>query len=194
MSLQPPPQESDRARLLQLLLDRSFRLGDFILSSGARSSYYVDARQTTMSGEGQLLIGRLGLATLKAAGWKPRCIGGLTLGADPIAYAIAHTAAQQGQVLDAFTVRKQPKGHGTQRLIEGPLQEGDSVVVVEDVITTGESALRALHAVTAAGAIVLGMLALVDRGEGGCKRIESEGHTVQSLFTAAELSTVARGQ
>src|SRR5690606_8782741 len=118
----------------------SVRTGDFVLASGRRSDFYVDARRTTMSGEGQMRIGRLGLEAIDNAGWKPDAVGGLTLGADPVAYAIAHAAALAGRNLDAFTVRKQPKEHGTGRRIEGGFREGMDVVVVEDVVTTGESA------------------------------------------------------
>ncbi|MGE5142873.1 MAG: orotate phosphoribosyltransferase, partial [Acidobacteriota bacterium] len=91
--------------------------GDFVLASGRRSSYYIDARRTTMSGEGQLLIGKLGVAALDEQGWAPRAVGGLTLGADPVAYAIAHAARRAGRSIDAFTVRKEAKGHGLGRRI-----------------------------------------------------------------------------
>ena len=158
-----------------------------MLASGARSSYYIDCRLTTMSGPGQLLIGRLGLAALDQAGLAPELVGGLTLGADPVAYALAHAAAAADRPLDAFTVRKEAKGHGTGRLIEGADVQGRAVVVVEDVITTGDSALRAVAAVTAAGASVLGVLAVVDREEGGRARIEGAGLRVVVLATAGEL-------
>src|SRR3954468_5036348 len=104
---------SEREELANLLRERSLRTGDFILSSGVRSTYYIDGRLTTMSGHGQRLIGRVGLAELDGAGLSPDAVGGLTLGADPVAYAIAHAAAIAGRTLDAFTVRKQPKTHGT---------------------------------------------------------------------------------
>lgn len=158
-----------------------------MLASGARSSYYIDCRLTTMSGPGQLLIGRLGLAALDQAGLTPELVGGLTLGADPVAYALAHAAAAAARPLDGFTVRKEAKGHGTGRLIEGADVQGRTVVVVEDVITTGDSALRAVAAVTAAGATVLGVLAVVDREEGGRARIEAAGLRVVVLATAGEL-------
>jgi orotate phosphoribosyltransferase len=177
----------DRHALRTLLLERSVRTGDFVLASGARSSFYVDARPSTMSGAGQRLIGRLGLATLDERGWRPEVVGGLTLGADPIAYALAHAAALAGRPLDAFTVRKEAKGHGTGRRIEGTLAAGQAALVVEDVITTGESALRAVAEVRAAGARVLGVLAVVDRQEGGRERLEADGLEVVALFTAAEL-------
>jgi orotate phosphoribosyltransferase len=178
---------SDRLELRTLLRERSLRTGDFVLASGARSSYYIDARLTTMSGMGQLLIGRLGLHTLDEREWNPHSVGGLTLGADPVAYAISHAAAAAGRTIDAFTVRKEAKAHGTGRILEGNLREGASVVVVEDVITSGESALRAVAAARSAGALVLGVLAVVDREEGGRARIEKAGHRVAALFTAAEL-------
>jgi len=177
----------DRAALRALLLQRSVRRGDFVLASGARSSYYIDARRTTMSGEGQRLIGRLGLEALRAAGWEPQAVGGLTLGADPVAYAIAHAAAASGSAIDAFTVRKEPKTHGTGRRIEGAFAPGMRVVVVEDVVTTGESALRAVDAVRQEGGEVLGVLAVVDRGEGGRERLAAAGLPLVSLFAAAEL-------
>lgn len=178
---------TDRAKLLKELRARSLRRGEFALSGGARSSYYVDGRLTTMSGSGQLLIGREGLRLLDERGWRPELVGGLTLGADPVAYAIAHAAAREGRAIDAFTVRKQPKEHGTARLIEGPFREGAAVVVVEDVVTTGGSALRAAAALEAASARILGVFALLDREEGGRERLEVEGYPLLSAYTAGEL-------
>jgi orotate phosphoribosyltransferase len=177
----------DRVRLRNLLRQRSLKRGEFVLASGKHSSYYIDARLTTMSGEGQLMIGRVGLLELHAHGWHPTHVGGLTLGADPVAYAIAHTAAVSGRPIDAFTVRKEAKAHGTGRLIEGADLKGAKVVVVEDVITTGDSARRAIRAVTEAGATVLGVLAVVDRNEGGRETLESEGYGVIALATSNEL-------
>lgn len=181
------PDSDDREQLAALLCERSLRRGDFVLSSGARSDYYIDARTTTMSGLGQYLIGRVGLTTLNEADWRPDAIGGLTLGADPVAYAIAHAAAAQGRVLDAFTVRKEAKQHGVGRRIEGGFRAGMRVVVCEDTITTGASALDAIGAVEAAGAAVIGVLALVDRDEGGRAKIEERGYAARAVFTAREL-------
>ena len=169
------------------MIERSVRRGDFILASGARSSYYIDARLTTMSGQGQVLIGRVALAALDDAGWRPAAVGGLTLGADPVAYSIAHSATLAGRTLDAFTVRKEPKGHGTGRRIEGGFSSGMDVVVVEDVVTSGESALKAIRAVEDEGGRVLGVLAVVDRQEGGRERLQEHGYPLVALFTAAEL-------
>lgn len=180
------------SQLIALLADRSAKRGDFVLASGRRSSLYIDCRLTSMSPEGQLLIGRAGLAMLRTSGWPVNSVGGLTLGADPIAYAIAHASALEaeagvGSTIRAFTVRKEAKQHGTGKLIEGPFAAGDKVVVVEDVITTGGSAVKAVDAVRAAGGDVLGVLALVDREEGGREALEAAGLQVLRLATASDL-------
>lgn len=191
---------TDLERLRELLLTRSVTRGDFTLSSGRRSTYYIDARRTTMSGEGLSLIGALGLARFHARGWTPRAVGGLTLGADPVAYAIAAAARNRpasspppalAPPLDAFTVRKQAKTHGTGRRIEGCFEAGQTVVVVEDVITTGGSAQEAIAALSAEGARVLGVFAVVDREEGGREVLERAGHVVETLFTATQLGLAA---
>ncbi len=181
-----------RETLLTLLAQRSAKRGDFVLASGRRSSLYVDCRLTTMSPEGQRLLGVLGLQALRDAGWAADAVGGLTLGADPIAYAIAHASSfanerNESTLVRAFTVRKQAKQHGTGKRVEGPFVAGDQVVVVEDVITTGGSALTAVEAIRAEGGIVLGVLAVVDREEGGREAIEAAGLSVRSLATATEL-------
>lgn len=178
---------TDAEALRRLLLERSVRRGDFVLASGRRSSYYIDCRLTTMSAEGMVLIGRMGLAAIREAGWTPRAVGGLTMGADPVAYAIAAASFGSDRPVDAFSVRKDAKGHGTRRVIEGNFESGNTVVVVEDVITSGESAARALAAVEQAGGKVLGVLAVVDREEGGRRALEADGRRVVALTTAAEL-------
>jgi orotate phosphoribosyltransferase len=144
-----------------------------------------------MSPDGLALIGPLGLSGLRDAGWQVDAIGGLTLGADPIAYAISYASAHTASPLRAFTVRKEAKAHGTGKLIEGPFQMGDRVVVVEDVITSGASALHAVDAVREAGGEVVGVLALVDRVEGGREALEEKGLRVVSLVTAADILAVA---
>src|SRR3954447_4923145 len=141
-------------RLLSILAERSARRGQFTLASGRQSTLYIDARLTTMSPDGLALIGPLALAALRQSRWQVDAIGGLTLGADPISYAIAYASASTDAPLRAFTVRKEAKAYGTGRLIEGPFREGDRVAVVEDVITTGGSALRAVEAIRAAGGLV----------------------------------------
>lgn len=176
-----------RQRLAALLTERSVKLGDFTLASGARSSYYIDARLTTMSAEGQHLVGRVALGAIRDAGWDPEWVGGLTLGADPVAYAIAHRSFHEGPSIDAFTVRKTPKDHGTGRQIEGGLPAGARVVLLEDSVTSGGSALKAAEVVVAHGADVLGVLALVDREEGGRAAIEGAGYPFITVFRAADL-------
>lgn len=148
---------------------------------------YIDARLTTMSPEGQATIGPLALARLKSEGLAPDSVGGLTLGADPVSYAIAYASALAGIPIRAFTVRKEAKSHGTGQLIEGPFKATDRVVIIEDVITTGGSALRAVAAVRATGAKVLGVLAVVDREEGGREAIAAEGLRVLCLATGSEI-------
>ena len=178
---------TDIERLVALLVARSARRGDFVLSSGRRSDLYVDARLTTMDPAGLPLIGGLGLAAITAAGWEADSVGGLTLGADPVAFAIAYASALAGRPVRAFTVRKEAKSHGTGKLIEGPFAPHDRVVIVEDVITTGASALQAATAVRAHGGRVVGVLAVVDREEGGRDAIEAEGYPVRALVTRAAI-------
>lgn len=150
-----------------------------------------------MSPDGLALIGPLALDAIRDAGWRADAVGGLTLGADPISYAIAYASAleapRQGALVRAFTVRKEAKQHGTGRLIEGPFRTGDRVVVIEDVITTGGSALRAVEAIRAAGGEVLGVLALVDREEGGRDALEGAGLAVRSLALASDIVPLLPG-
>lgn len=201
---------SDRDTLLALLQERSVRFGDFTLASGAKSSYYIDCRPTTMSAVGQRVIGRLGLAAIREAGWAPGAVGGLTMGADPVAYAIAAASADavaatgDGQqatrdavsspvprrpspVVDAFSVRKSAKDHGTGKRIEGNFAAGMKVVVIEDVITSGGSALSAIDAVRAEGGAVIGVLAVLDREAGGTAKIEATGVPVIALVRTVDL-------
>ena len=147
----------------------------------------MDARLTTMSPDGLATIGPLALDQLRAANLIPDSVGGLTLGADPVSYAIAFASAQAGVPIRAFTVRKEAKAHGTGRLIEGPFRAGDQVVVVEDVITTGASAQRAIAAVRQAGATVIGILAVVDREEGGREALGAENVPIITLSKMSEL-------
>ena len=180
-----------RHELVQLLATQSVRRGEFTLASGRSSSLYIDARLTTMSPEGLTMIGALGLHALEQAGWYVDSVGGMTLGADPIAYAIAYASASTQRPLRAFTVRKEVKTHGARRLIEGPFRAGDHIAVVEDVITTGSSALTAAKAVTDAGGKIVGILALIDREEGGREALEAHGFSVIALTSASEITTIA---
>lgn len=176
-----------RQQLIGLLAERSVKRGRFMLASGKPSDVYVDARITTMSPEGLALIGPVAIEAARNAGWVLDAVGGLTLGADPIAYSMSYASNFMPPRIRAFTVRKEPKTHGTERLIEGPFQSGDHVAVIEDVITTGASALRAIDAIQNAGGLVEGVLALVDRQDGGREAIERAGYNVMSLIRIEEI-------
>jgi orotate phosphoribosyltransferase len=184
----------DRERLRDLLLLRSVRLGEFVLASGARSDYYVDARRTTMSAEGQFLVGRVALAAIQRQAWDVTHVGGLTMGADPIAYAIAHRSFIEGAPLDAFSVRKQAKQHGTGQRIEGGLPADARCVMIEDSMTTGGSTLQAIEAVEEFGARVVGVLTLVDRSERATALFRERGLPLISVFTGMELLEAARSR
>jgi orotate phosphoribosyltransferase len=140
-----------------------------------------------MSAPGLVLIGRMGWNAIRETGWKPDGVGGLTMGADPVSYAIAAASVADPKPVDAFSVRKETKGYGTGRRIEGNFKPGDRVVIIEDVITTGESAEKAASAVEDEGGTVLGVLAVVDREEGGREKLEGRGRTVLALTTATAL-------
>jgi orotate phosphoribosyltransferase len=178
---------SHRAALAALLRERSLTFGDFVLASGQQSSYYIDARKTTMSAEGQAMIGPLGLEVIRSAGWEPDAVGGLTMGADPIAFAVARASVDRPPLVQAFSVRKEAKGHGTRRRIEGNFFPGAKVVIIEDVITSGGSALKAIEAVREAEGSILGLLALVDRSQGGRAAIETAGVQVVAITTTLDL-------
>lgn len=186
-----------QTELLQLLIDlligRSVKFGDFTLASGRKSKWYVDVRLTSMSAFGQRYIGQLGCMALTDAKWAPDFVGGLTLGADPVAYAIAHGSILEGSPIDAFTVRKERKDHGAGKQIEGVESvRGRKVVIIEDVVTTGGSALKAAEAVKAEGGDILGVLAVLDREEGGREAIERAGYHLRSLVTGAQLLARAK--
>ncbi len=182
--------------LLRLLRRKSVMLGDFTLASGAKSDFYVDCRLTTMDAEGAWLIGSLGWEIARGAAAEHgavTAVGGLTMGADPVALAIAMASAKEGGEggpIHAFSVRKSPKSHGRARLIEGNFTEGASVVVVDDVITTGGSTIQAIEAIQAEGGKVAFVIALVDRQEGGKAAIEARGVPVYAIATKEELRAV----
>jgi orotate phosphoribosyltransferase len=182
-------RSSDIGALNRLLIEKSVKRGSFILASGKPSSIYIDARLTTMSPEGMVLIGRLALEMIVSQGWRPDAIGGLTMGADPVTFSISHTSALSNIPVRAFSVRKEAKSHGTGNRIEGPFKRGDRVVVIEDVITTGKSALQAIDAVEAEGGIVEGVLAVVDRQDGGTDSIRARGYEIIALTSIDALTS-----
>ena len=177
------------AELLDLICARSLKVSPtpvFKLASGAMSRYYVDAKRTSLFPRGQYLIGKLvfdRIRDLRAKG-----IGGLTLGADPIALAVSLVSGLEGQPIPAFIVRKEPKSHGTERWIEGDLPKGARVVIVEDVVTTGGSTIKAIQRVAAEGHIVANVITLVDREEGGGEAIfKATGLRLEALFTMRDI-------
>ncbi len=180
--------ETDRARLLELLRQLSFERRTVTLASGKESDFYIDCKRTALTAEGHVLVGRCLLAEVLAVQPLVRAVGGLTLGADPIASAIALTSSLQGHPVDAFIVRKEPKGHGTGQWIEGrrTIPDGSRVIVLEDVVTTGGSALKAIERCRAEKLEVVACLALVDRLEGGRQAIEASGVPLRSLFTRTD--------
>ena len=181
---------TDHSALVALLAERSAKRGQFVLSSGKQSTFYIDARLTTMSPEGLSIIGPFALSVLEQTGWGIDAVGGLTLGADPISYAISYASADSDHPLRAFTVRKDVKTHGTGKQVEGPFKPGDRVAVIEDVITTGGSTLRAIDAIQKAGGVVVGVLALIDREEGGRQELEKTGFPVVALVKASQIISI----
>lgn len=185
----------DRQTLFAILKKHSFAHRPdrpFQLSSGMTSPYYLDGKRTTLDPKGAVLVGRLCFERLKGRGIS--AVGGLTLGADPVALAVALTSELNGEPMRAFIVRKEPKGHGTDNWIEGGLEPASRVAVVEDVVTSGRSICLAIDRVKAAGHIVSAVLSLVDREEGGAKAVEAaSGLQLESLFRLSDfLKEVAR--
>ncbi|NOY45790.1 MAG: orotate phosphoribosyltransferase [Deltaproteobacteria bacterium] len=174
--------------LLSLVREKSYERRRVVLASGRESDFYVDGKQTALHPRGAYLIGRLFFDRLRGFG-EVEGVGGMTLGADPLATATSLVSQLEGRPVPAFIVRKEPKGHGTRRWIEGSknLRPGARVVVLEDVVTTGGSSLRAIERIEEEGYAVLGVLALVDREEGGRQAIESRGYRFEALFTKADV-------
>jgi len=179
------PLERDRARLLELLRTLSFERRKVVLSSGKESDFYIDCKKVALSAEGHWLIGRLLLGAIRARCPQAEGVGGLTLGADPLASAVSLTSYLWGCPMPAFIVRKEPKGHGTAAWLEGRelFEAGAEVAVVEDVVTTGAAALKAVERARAEGLGARHAFALVDRLEGGREAIEAQGCTLDALFT-----------
>src|SRR5437588_2706979 len=183
-----------KAQLRALLQKESIYRGAFTLASGAKSDFYVDARLTTLDPRGACLIGEVGWELVKETASKldkrVNAIGGLTMGADPVALSIGIAAPRQdcSGPLQVFTVRKTAKQHGRQKRIEGNFSSDDSVVVVDDVITTGGSTIQAIDAIEEAGGQIAFVIVLVDREEGGRPNIERRGYKVVPIFTRTDLT------
>lgn len=174
---------ADRDDLRKLITDLAVVHGRVVLSSGQEANHYVDLRRLTLHHQGAPLVGRVLLDL--TADWEFDAVGGLTLGADPVATAMLHAAAARGRALDAFVVRKEGKAHGLQRRIEGPDVAGRRVLAVEDTSTTGSSVLTAVNALAEAGAVVVGVAVIVDRGAGDAVR--SAGLGYRSAYSLTDL-------
>jgi len=181
-----------RQQLLDLLLDRAYREGDFTLSSGQKSSYYINCKLVTLDAIGALATGRTIFSMLPEG---TDAVAGLTLGADPIVSAVSVVSALEDRPIPALIVRKKAKGHGTQAYVEGPqLADGANVVVLEDVVTTGNSALQAVERLRGAGYTVDRVISLVDRQQGGAELYEKEGLAFDAVFAIADLQAALQAR
>jgi orotate phosphoribosyltransferase len=189
--LPPLPQTSaeQRALLLQLLAERAYRHGQFTLASGRTSNHYVNCKPVSLSGQGLALLAAQMLPLVEA---EAVAVAGLTLGADPLVSGVAQAAALNGRSLDALIVRKEAKGHGTGAWLEGPLPEaGSRITVLEDVVTTGGSSLKAVHQLREAGYVVERVVTIVDRQEGGLDAMTAAGLDLRSLFLLEEVAATS---
>ncbi|WP_461830124.1 orotate phosphoribosyltransferase [Aquifex sp.] len=178
----------EKEKLAHMIKERALKVADepvFKLSSGKLSRYYIDLKQITFDPEGVYLVGKVMYELVRE--FNPDACGGLTLGADPIAYSITFVSLMDGNPIKPFVVRKEPKSHGMGRQIEGLLKEGEKVAILEDVVTTGGSALKAVKACRDYGLEILGVFAVVDREEGGKENLEKEGIPLYSVFKLSEL-------
>ena len=178
-------------RLLEILLTKSFKYSEepiFKLVSGRMSNYYINCKTTTLDPEAMLLIGHLFYNRVKPL--RINAIGGLTLGADPIAFATAMVSGMQDDAINAFVVRKKAKEHGMMKLIEGNVQEGDKVVIVDDVVTTGQSTIEAVDRARESSLNIVKAITLVDRQEGGRENIEKRGVLFESIYTRDDLMSL----
>lgn len=182
----------DRSSLQSLIAEHALKFGEFTLASGKKATYYLDCRQVTLGSKSLPLIGEGMLELIE--GNLPDLVGGMAIGADPITAAILTVAGGRGIDLRGIMVRKEPKGHGTKKFVEGPYREGDRVVIVEDVVTTGGSSLKAIEHCEAVGLKVERVLAIVDRLEGGREAFADRGYELSSLFTVEDFGiTVSSG-
>ena len=174
----------DREALIALIRDQGLKFGDFTLASGKQASYYLDCRQVTLDARGATLIAA-GILELLGDDL-PDAVGGMAIGADPITAAVITMAGLHGQPLKGFIVRKEAKQHGRGRAVEGPVQAGDSVVIVEDVVTTGSSSLKAIEHAEEFGLKVTEVIAVIDRLEGGAEIFQQRGYPLRSLLTVRD--------
>ncbi len=171
----------DKEALKSLVREKALKFGDFTLASGKKAKYYLDGKQVTLDPTGSRLIAE-GILDLLAEGPMPDCVGGMAIGADPITSAVVTMSSVRETPVLGFLVRKEAKGHGTQKFVEGPVQPGQTAVIVEDVVTTGGSSLDAIKRVEAFGMKVTGVIAIIDRMEGGAEAFAKAGYPLTSLL------------
>lgn len=188
LDVSPAALDVDRRRLLAMLTERSYAKKKIVLSSGRESDFYIDCKKTVLTAEGHWLVGKLLFVGVREAFPSAVAVGGLTMGADPIASAVSLVSFLGAAPLHAFLVRKEPKGHGTGQWVEGlsSISAGAEVVVVEDVVTTGASTIKAIERARAEGLKPIAAFTIVDRQEGGREAIEATGVPVRSLFTRSD--------
>jgi orotate phosphoribosyltransferase len=172
----------DKQALITLVRQKALKFGQFTLASGKKATYYLDGKQVTLDATGARLVAE-GLLDLLAADAMPAAVGGMSIGADPITAAVVTMSGVRGVPLVGFMVRKEAKGHGTNQFVEGPVKPGDTAVIVEDVVTTGGSSLLAIERAEQFGLKVVGVLAVIDRMEGGAQAFAARGYPLRSLLT-----------
>lgn len=172
----------DKQALIALVREKALKFGQFTLASGKKAAYYLDGKQVTLDAAGACLVAE-GMLDLLGHGDLPATVGGMSIGADPITAAVVTMSAVRGTPLRGFMVRKEAKGHGTNQYLEGPVKPGDTAVIVEDVVTTGGSSLQAIERAEAFGLKVIGVLAVIDRMEGGAEAFAQRGYPLSSLLT-----------
>jgi orotate phosphoribosyltransferase len=175
----------DKQALTELIREKALKFGNFTLVSGKTATYYLDGKQVTLDPEGSRLIAE-GILDLLGAETFPKAVGGMSIGADPITSAVVTMSAVRGTPLLGFMVRKEAKGHGTNQYVEGPVNPGDEVVIVEDVVTTGGSSLQAIERVEVYGLKVTRVIAIVDRMEGGAEAFAEAGYPFASLLSVRD--------
>lgn len=173
----------DSAKLKQLIGEKALRFGDFTLASGRKAKYYLDGKQVTLNSDGARLVGEGILELLAEEPEWPAAVGGMSIGADPITASVITMADVAGKSLKGFLVRKESKGHGTNKFVEGPVAAGETAVIVEDVVTTGGSSLEAIRRAEEFGLKITTVIAIIDRMEGGREAFQQAGYTLKSLFT-----------
>lgn len=185
------PQNQPRENLSQLLVEafekKALQRGSFVLASGKTASFYLDAKQVVLDAAGAMLVGQAVLARLQALGPLPDAVGGMSIGADPITAAVVTMAGVAGLPLKGFMIRKEPKGHGLGRYVEGPVAAGNRVVILEDVVTTGGSSLLAIDRAEEFGLTVERVVTLVDRLAGGADAFAARGIPMESMLTIQDL-------